>query len=105
MAVKAIDIEGKWQFASITAAKMFYDPILKNTPISQRVTPDEFLSLKALYEAYCAKTNWPLPSPPKEFYPMLEKGRGFATRCFGLIFENGKTERFSLDKALSAVAN
>src|ERR1035438_1611254 len=45
-----------------------------------------------------------LPSP-KAFFPRLEQREGFTTKCFGVEFENGTSGSFSLDKALSAVAN
>jgi hypothetical protein len=61
----------------------------------------EFAQLKVLYETYCANTNWPLLSPPVAFGTMLEQ---FETKCFSVEFADGRTDRFSLDKALSKVA-
>jgi len=102
---KKIDLGPGLSFESIAKAKDYFDRILKGTPIDQRVTDTEFKSLKTLYEAYCTKTNWPLHSPPKSFFPTHERQKGFTTKCFGVEFEDGKSGRFSLDKALSAVAN
>jgi len=105
MVAKKIDLGPEVNFKSIAKAKNYFGGILKDTPIDQRLTDTEFKSLKALYEAYCTKTNWPLRSPPKSFFPTYERQKGFTTKCFGVEFEDGKSNRFSLDKALSAVAN
>ena len=102
MVAKKIDLGPGLIFASITEAKAHFDRILKGTPINQHVSDAEFKSLKTLYEAYCKKTNWPLPSPPKSFFTRYEQ---FTTKCFGVEFENGTSNSFSLDKALRAVAN
>lgn len=103
MVAKRINLGPELEFETITKARNHFSVILNNTQIDQRVTSSEFDGLKRLYEAYCAKTDWPLPSPPKCFFPMYEKQKGFTTKCFGVEFENGKKDRFSLDKALSSV--
>jgi hypothetical protein len=102
---KQIDLGPGLKFRSITEAKTLFEEILKNTPIQQRVAAEEFENLKRLYEMYCAKTDWPLSSSPKAFFPTYEKQRGYTTKCFGVEFEDGNTGRFSLDKALRTVAN
>jgi hypothetical protein len=101
---KSIDLGCGLSFASITAGKAHFEPMLKNTPIDTHVTFEELTELRSLYEQYCRKTNWPLSSPPAAFYPTYERGAAYTTRCFGINFEDGSTGRFSLDKALSAVA-
>jgi hypothetical protein len=101
---KSIDLGNGLSFASITAGKAHFEPVLKNTALDSHVTAKEFEELKSLYEEYCRKTNWPLSSPPAAFYPTYERGAGYTTRCFGIKFEDGSTGRFSLDKALTAVA-
>jgi hypothetical protein len=35
---------------------------------------------------------------------MHERQKEYSTKCFGVEFEDGRRDRFSLDKALSAVA-
>lgn len=105
MVAKKIDLGTGLKFASIAEAKVHFDKILKGTPLDQRVTNAEFKALKLLYEAYCSKTNWPMPSPPKAFFPTYERQKGYTTMCFGIEFEDGNKGRFSLDKALTAVAN
>jgi hypothetical protein len=90
MVAKKIDL-GDLKFGSIVEAKIYFDEILKATPINQRVTNVEFNSLKLLYEGYCAKTNWPMPFPPKAFFPIYEQQKKFTTKCFGVEFRNGKT--------------
>jgi hypothetical protein len=103
MVAKKIDLGPGLQFLSIAHAKKdYFGKILKDTPINQRITKEEFDALKLLYERYCSKTNWQIPSPPKAFFPTHDK---YGTVCFGIEFEDGSTYRFSLDKALSAVAN
>ena len=98
---KSIDLGPGLQFSSITAGRAHFKPILDATPIGQYATPQQFAELKVLYEAYCTNTSWPLPSPPVGFGTMLEQ---FETKCFSVEFADGSKGRFSLDKALSAVA-
>ena len=102
MVAKKIDLGTGLAFSSITDAKSHFGKILKDTPINQHVTKQEFDALKILFEKYCQKTSWPMPIPPKAFFPIYEQ---YSTKCFGIQFEDGTTGRFSLDKALSAVAN
>jgi hypothetical protein len=101
---KSIDLGNGLKFASITTGKMHFDSILKDTALGAHVAPLEFTQINDLYEAYCRKTDWPINSPPAAFFPMHERGKGYTTRCFGVAFKDGSTGRFSLDKALSAVA-
>jgi hypothetical protein len=100
---KRINLEPNLSFESISAAKTHFERILNDTAIDMRVTAQEFTTLKALYEEYCRKTNWGRPSPPAAFHPVYERGPGYTTRCFGITFEDG-SGRFSLDKALRAIA-
>lgn len=79
--------------------------ILKDAALGKHFAGQEFQDIKALYDEYCRKTNWIIKSPVKAFFPKNETGKGFTTKCFGIQFEDGATDRFSLDKALSAVAN
>jgi hypothetical protein len=104
MVSKSIDLGGGLRFASIGAGKQHFERILKSTALGQHVTAQEFDELKTLYDGYCRATNWTLVSPPTAFFPQNERGPGYTTRCFGIKFEDGSTGRFSLDKALSAVA-
>ena len=103
--VKSIDLGNGLKFESISPGKNHFEKILKETALGTHVATQEFNEINALYEAYCTKTNWPIGSPPAAFFPISERGRGYATRCFGVEFKDGSTNRFSLDKALSAVAN
>lgn len=104
MVRKTIDLTPSLRFESISAGKVHFDKILKETPVETDVTPDQFQELKVLYEEYCRRTQWPLSSLPIAFYPIYEVGKGFTTKCFAVKFQDGSTNRFSLDKALSAVA-
>jgi len=105
LAEKKIDFGTGVVFASIAEARDYYGQILRDTPIDQRVTNEEYKAVRLLYEAYCAKTNWPLPSSPKAFFTTHKRGVGYTTKCFGVEFEDGSKATFSLDKALAAVAN
>lgn len=105
MVSKKIELDSGRKFESIGAGKEFFEKILKDTPLGNHVTEHEFQEIKALYDAYCRKTKWIVKSPVTAFFPKNESGKGFTTKCFGIQFEDGSTDRFSLDKALSAAAN
>jgi hypothetical protein len=102
---KKIELGPDLRFASIDQGRIYFRNILNSTELNQRVSAGEFESLRLLYEAYCAKTNWPITSPLRAFFPRHERGEGYTTKCFGVEFEDGTEGRFSLDRALSAVAN
>lgn len=102
---KKIELAPDLQFSSIDQARTYFRNILNSTELNQRVSDGEFRSLDLLYRAYCSKTNWPVTSAPKAFFPRHEQGKGFTTKCFGIEFEDGTSGRFSFDKALSAAAN
>jgi len=105
MVAKKIDLGTGLKFPSIAEAKNHFGKILQDTPIDQRVTKEEFDALKLLYEEYCSKTSWPMLSSPKAFFAKYDQQKGYTTKCFGIEFEDGGTDQFSLDKALLAVAN
>jgi hypothetical protein len=102
---KKIELAPDLKFTSIVQARTYFKNILNSTALNQRVSDGEFESLRLLYQAYCAKTNWPVNSSPKAFFPKYEQREGFTTKCFGVEFVDGTNGIFSLDKALSAVAN
>lgn len=102
---KKIELAPDLKFSSIVGARTYFRNILNSTLLNQHVSDGEFESLRLLYQEYCAKTNWPMNSPPSAFFPRLEQGEGFTTKCFGVEFEDGTRGVFSLDKALSAAAN
>jgi hypothetical protein len=105
MVSKDINLGDGLKFESISAGKKHFEPILKNAALGKHFAGQEFQEIKALYDAYCRKTNWVVKSPVAAFFPKNEIGKGFTTKCFGIQYEDGSTDRFSLDKALSAVAN
>jgi hypothetical protein len=105
MMAKRIDLAPNLKFDSITHARTYFDNIKNSTPVNTPISAGEFTSLQLLYEGYCARTNWPLRSSPKAFFPMHEQRNGCTTKCFGVEFEDGTKASISLDKALSAVAN
>jgi len=59
--------------------------------LKQEFSGDELADIRAVYEDYCAKTGWNLQSPPASFYPTYDRGPGYTTRCYGVIFEDGTT--------------
>jgi hypothetical protein len=101
MVTKSIDLGPGLKFPSIKAARDHFKPILDATTVGQHVPAQHFDEVKILYETYCANTNWSLPSPTVAFGAMLEE---FNTKCFSVEFADGSKSRFSVDKALSAVA-
>jgi hypothetical protein len=105
MVSKSIDLGNGLTFDSIKAGKNHFEPILKNAKLGVHFAGQELQAIESLYAAYCRKTNWPLRSPVAAFYAKNETGAGFTTKCFGILFKDGSTDRFSLDKALSAIAN
>ena len=91
-------------FATVKAAKEHFALILNGQELMQAFSGYELADIRAIYEAYCAKTGWKLPSLPASFYPTHNRGPGYTTRCFGVTFEDGTTGNFSLEKALRAIA-
>jgi hypothetical protein len=104
MASKRIDLGAGLSFDSIAAAKLHFDPMRTDGPLDVHLAQNCFAELKALYDEYCRKTNYNLPAPVVAFYPTMEKRSAGYTRCIGVSFQDGSTTKFSLDKALSAVA-
>jgi hypothetical protein len=88
----------------VTAAKMHFEPILKGAALGKHFAAQEFQDIKALYDAYCRKTDWIVKSRVSAFFAKNESEEGYTTRCFGIEFQDGSMHRFSLDKALSAAA-
>ncbi|AYG64041.1 hypothetical protein [Rhizobium jaguaris] len=101
---KSVSLETGRTFATITSAKQHFAPMLDRNDLKQPFSGGDLADIAALYRDYCAKTNWPLPSSPTSFYPTYERDEGYTTRCFGVTFANGSIGRFSLDKALRAIA-
>jgi hypothetical protein len=102
---KNIDLGNGLKFENIGAGKKHFQKILKDTALGTRVTSQEFSEIKALYEAYCRNTSFPVSSPAVAFLPVHESGVGYTRKCFGIEFKDGSTSRFSIDKALSAIAS
>ena len=105
MVSKTVDLGNGLKFNTIGDAKKHFADILDSKVLEQRFSGQNYNEVAALYEAYCKKTNWPIPSPVAGFFPKYERGKGFTTKCFGIEFLDGSIDRFSLDKALSAVAS
>ncbi len=101
---KTIDLGPGLVFKSITEAKKYFDPIRTKNPLDVPISNKDFRQVKALYDAYCVATNWPMLSPAVTIFPTEVTKNGGTTICFGIEFADGKKDNFSLDKALSAVA-
>lgn len=101
---KSVSLKTGRTFATVTAAKEHFARILDSRELKQEFAGEDVTDVRAAYEEYCAKTNWELRSPPASFYPDHDRGEGYTTRCFGVTFEDGTTGRFSMDKALRAIA-
>lgn len=91
-------------FGTVTAAKAHFALILNDQDPKLAFSGDELADISAMYEDYCAKTGWELPSRPASFYPTHDRGPGYTTRCYGVIFHDETTATFSLEKALRAIA-
>ncbi|WP_041864926.1 hypothetical protein [Sphingomonas sp. MM-1] len=101
---KSVTLSTGRTFPTVTAAKEHFAKILNGQELKQAFSGNEFADIQATYIAYCAQTDWPLPSAPASFYPVHDRGPGYTTRCFGVTFEDGTTRNFSMDKALRAIA-
>jgi hypothetical protein len=74
MVSKTLDLGNGLTFASIKAGKAYFDPILKNAELGKHFTGKNFQDIKALYDAYCRKTNWIDKSPGRRV-PRQERKR------------------------------
>jgi len=101
---RSVSLKTGRTFGTVTAAKEHFTLILNGHELKQAFAGDELADIRAIYEDYCAKTGWELPSPPASFYPTHDRGPGYTTRCYGVTFEDGTTGNFSLEKALRAIA-
>lgn len=101
---KSVVLKTGRAFETVTAAKEHFGRILESRELQKEFARDDLADVRAAYEDYCVKTNWELQSRPAKFYPVHDRGPGYTTRCFGVTFEDGATGRFSIDKALRAIA-
>jgi hypothetical protein len=101
---KSVSLKTGRTFPTVTAAKKHFDLVLDGRELKQEFTGDELADIRSVYEDYCAKTGWHLQSPPASFHPTHDRGPGYTTRCFGVTFEDGTTDKFSMEKALRAIA-
>lgn len=101
---KTVTLATGLRFASISAGVDHFSAMLEAQELRKPFEGDDAHHIRAAYEAYCAKTEWTTPSHAATFQPVQERGPGFTTRCFGISYEDGSTGRFSMQKALSAIA-
>ena len=101
---KSVTLSTGRTFLSVTVAKGHFAAILDHRKLNEPYSGDDLADIRALYTAYCIKTDWELRSPPASFYPTYDRGPAYTTRCFGVTFEDGTIARFSIDKALRAIA-
>lgn len=101
---KSIELSTGLKFKSISEASAYFRKLLDAHELKAPFTGEVAAHIRAAYEAYCIRTNWPVSSPSASFYPTYERGPGYTTRCFGVTFEDGTTDTFSMPKALSAIA-
>lgn len=101
---KSVSLRTGRTFATVTAAKEHFSGILDDRQLKQQFCDDDLADVRAVYEGYCARTGWALKSAPASFYPTRDRGPGYTTRCFGVTFEDGTMDSFSMDKALRAIA-
>lgn len=102
---KSVKLSTGLEFKSISQASEHFRKLLKAQELETPFTGEDEVHIRGAFKAYCAKTDWPVPSPPASFYPTHDRGPGYTTRCYGVTFEDGSTGNFSMPKALSAIAN
>jgi hypothetical protein len=73
MVSKRIDLGPGLIFGSISAAKVHFDPVRAKGSLDVDISMGHFSEMKILYEKYCIKTNYPMPSPVAAFYPTMKK--------------------------------
>ena len=91
-------------FTTISAAKEHFATLLESQGLKEPFSGQDLEDVKAVYDAYCKATKWPLDSEPSSFYPTEERGPGYTTRCYGVSYADGNCDSFSMPKALSAIA-
>lgn len=101
---KKINLYNGKSFKNIAEAKRHFSALLGATPLKVEISGGDLEDVSAVYQAYCKATDWVLPSLPVGFFPVNESGEGYTTRCFGVRFADGSTNRFSILKALSRIA-
>ncbi|GAC1330465.1 MAG: hypothetical protein NVSMB26_07890 [Beijerinckiaceae bacterium] len=104
MMAKSVLLKTGRAFKTIKAAKEHFARVLAGQKLNKPFTGQALQDVQATYEEYCNRTGWRLKSPPASFYPTVERGPGFTTRCYGVMFQDGTTDRFSMEKALRAIA-
>ncbi len=102
--VKSVSLRTGRAFGSLVAAKEHFASILERQDLKQEFAGEVLADIRTIYQDYCAKTGWKLQSPPAAFYPTHNRGPGYTTRCYGVTFEDGRKDSFSMEKALSAIA-
>jgi hypothetical protein len=101
---KFVSLKSGRVFATVTSAKQYFCQILSSRELKEEFSKDDLAEIRAVYQDYCAATDWKPLSPPRSFYPTHDRGPGYTTRCFGVTFEDGTTGNFSMDKALREIA-
>lgn len=101
---KSIRLSTGLEFASISAGSDHFKKVLDGQELAKPFNGPELADIRAAFEEYCSRTDWPVPSPPASFYPTHERGPGFTTRCYGVTFEDGSKDNFSMPKALKVIA-
>lgn len=101
---KSVTLATGLRFRSISEGVEHFSSMLERQELEQPFSGDNARHIRAAYGAYCAATNWTTAAPAATFRPVHERGPGFMTRCFGVGYEDGTSGRFSMKKALSAIA-
>jgi hypothetical protein len=101
---KPVRLTSGLEFSSISAAAEHFKKLLDQQEFAEPFRGPEVADIRAVFDEYCTKTGWPLPSPAASFYPTHERGPGYTTRCYGVKFDDGSTDTFSMLKALRAIA-
>ncbi len=101
---KSVRLTTGLEFKSITAGIEHFSKLLDSQALKVPFTGADDEHIRAAYDEYCSKTDWPTPSPAATFQPINDRGPGYTTRCYGVVYEDGTTGNFSMAKALRAIA-
>lgn len=101
---KSVTLATGLRFKSISEGVEHFSSMLERQEHGQPFAGHDARHVRAAYDAYCAATEWITAAPAATFQPVHERGPGFTTRCFGVTYEDGTSGRFSMKKALSAIA-
>lgn len=101
---KSVTLSTGRSFLTKTAAKAYFENILKSQAFHTEFSGNDLIEIDALFRDYCTKTQWPLPNCPLTFYPTYDTKSGFSTLCYGYRDVTENEGSFSYGKAIDAIS-